>query len=225
MSWAVLALFVLAAPAADPRADNVHYRAAETAFAEGRWEDAIAALERAYDLDPRPEFLFMMAQVLREHDRCDDAIARYREFIATAPPREDVLSAQAGLQLCGAREPEPTSLPPPVVDVPPPQPLAPPPPRRKPGADPLLHALVWPGLAIAVAGVGMLVGAHARIARAERAPTEPEFERIARGSPALSQAGIALTSIGSALVVGGLVRLAVVRRRAQREVAKLGVRR
>jgi tetratricopeptide (TPR) repeat protein len=208
-------LLATAVPASDdPREGNVHYREAQTAFDEGRWEDALAALDRAYRLDPRPEYLFMQAQVLRTHERCPEAIARYREFLATAPPREDVLSAQAGLSLCGVTETEvaaPAAPAPAPVHVDPPTDELP---RRR--ADPIAHALIWPGLAIAGVGTGLLVGAHTRIARAQRADSEPEFERLAGPSPALGKAGIALLSIGGAVLIAGLVRQIVVSRRAKK---------
>jgi tetratricopeptide (TPR) repeat protein len=209
ISWLAL---VLALRTEDPRADNVHYRDAELAFAEGRWEDALVALDRAHEVDPRPEYLFMQAQVLRTHARCPEAIEKYREFLATAPPREDVLSAQAGLQLCGVEEPAPAD---PPVDDPPP---APPPeePTRRVSSTAVTHALVWPGLAVAGVGTGLLVAAHTRIARAREEPTEPEFEETARASPAMSQAGIALVSIGGAVLVAGIVHAIVVATRKKR---------
>jgi tetratricopeptide (TPR) repeat protein len=217
----VLALFIAtAAPSAeaanDPRQDNIHYREAQIAFDEGRWEDALAALERAYGLDPRPEYLFMQAQVLRTHERCPEAIERYREFIATAPPREDVLSAQAGLQLCGVPQADTAAPVARAPDAPSPRPSpAPDEPPRKRGPDPIAHALIWPGLAIAGVGTGLLVGAHTRLARARREDTEPEFERISRATPAMGKAGIALLSIGGAVLIAGLVRQIVVSRRAK----------
>ncbi len=194
----------------DPRADNVHYREAELAFEEGRWEDALVALDRAHEVDPRPEYLFMQAQVLRTHERCPEAIAKYREFLATAPPREDVLSAQAGLQLCGVKEPAPAK--------PSPTPAPAPPVETTPRASStaITHGLVWPGLAVAGVGVGLLVGAHTRIARAQDEPTEPDFEEAARASPAMSQAGIALISIGGAALVAGVVHAIVVATRKKR---------
>lgn len=212
MSISSLAL-ALALIAEDPRADNEHYREAERAFADGRWEDALAALDRAHEIDPRPEYLFMQAQVLRTHERCPEAIAKYREFLATAPPREDVLSAQAGLQLCGVKEPAPAQ-PETPTDVPP----SPPPSEPKPrvSSTAITHALVWPGLAVAGVGTGLLVGAHTRKARAQDEPTEPEFEQTARATPAMSQAGIALVSIGGAVLVAGIVHAIVVAARKKR---------
>lgn len=206
----LLALVIAFAPAEDPRESNPHYRDAQAAFAEDRWEDAVAALGRAYELDARPEYLFMQAQVLRAHDRCDDAVALYRRFIASAPPREDVLAAQAALELCGAPvieerpEPEP---PPPEPITPPPE--SPPPPR----ADPLTHALVWPGLALGAVGIGLVVGGHVRGDRADGASTEPDFDRRSQSAVRMAQAGIVLGSIGAAVLVGGIVRAGIVRGR------------
>jgi tetratricopeptide (TPR) repeat protein len=209
----VLALALSLAVADDPRASNPHYREAQAAFADDRWEDAVAALGRAYEADARPEYLFMQAQVLRTHDRCDDAVPLYRRFIASAPPREDVLAAQAALELCGvaptndAPPPEATATPPEPDPIPPPAPA----PRRR--ADPTTHALVWPGIAVGGVGIALLVTGHVRADRAERAATEPDFVRRSQSARALAQAGIVLGSIGAALVVGGIVRAGVVRGR------------
>ncbi|HET6585088.1 MAG TPA: tetratricopeptide repeat protein [Nannocystaceae bacterium] len=218
-------VLVLLAPTLEPeapRADNVHYRVAEQAFADGRWQDALAALERAYGVDPRPEYLFMQAQVLRTHDRCAEAIAKYREFLAAGPPREDVLSAQAGLALCGETTPSEVAAPRPVEPRPAPAPApAPSVPPRKRSADPVAHALMWPGLAVAGAGAGLLAAAHVRAARAHRADSEPEFERRAGPTPAMSYAGIALLSIGGAALVAGIVRQIVVSRRTKKSPARV----
>lgn len=215
MTSAALILAMLAS-APDPREGNPHYREAQAAFDAGEWERAVVALDRAYQLDARAEYLFMQAQVLRAHDRCDDAIVRYREFIATAPPREDVLSAQAGLALCGATEPA-ARVPAPVVVAPATPPVAPPVRAAARRPDAWTHALLWPGLAIAGAGAGLLAAGHVRADRAHDAASEPEFERLGRSAPALAQAGIALLSIGGAAVLAGIVRHGVVRRRAKRD--------
>jgi tetratricopeptide (TPR) repeat protein len=221
----ILAVFLLAAPArVDPREDNPHYREARAAFDRGDWQGALAALDRAHALDPRPEYLFMQAQVLRNHDRCAEAIERYREFIATAPPREDVLTAETAIDLCekelGLETHEPAPAPTPVVP-----PVQPPPrkPARRPAADPLAHALTWPGLALALAGAALLGDAHRRVDRSDDAGSEPAFDDLVRPAPKMAQAGIALLSIGGALVLSGVVRFAVLRARAgrKRQVARV----
>lgn len=216
-----LAIVLALAPAEDPRTSNPHYREAQAAFAEDRWEDAVAALARAYELDARPEYLFMQAQVLRAHDRCDDAIALYRRFIASAPPREDVLAAQAALELCGAPAVEQPPEPPPPEPVRDPvdSPPAPPPPRR---ADPLTHALVWPGLAVGGVGIGLVAAGHVRADRAGDASSEPEFDRRSTSAVRMAQAGIVLGSIGAAVLVGGIVRAGIVRGR-RRSAARVAL--
>src|SRR5690606_21409531 len=134
----------------------------QAAWAEGRLDDAAAALERAYQEDPRAEYLFMRAELVRRQGRCEEAVELYEEFLAKEPPAEDVAAAERSMQEC-REEIEPEPAPPPAVVAPPtePPPVRPAPaPQRRWYADPLGNGLFWPGLAVAAVGSGLLGAAH-----------------------------------------------------------------
>ncbi len=218
----VRALLVWAALApADPRESNPHYREAQTAWAEGRLDDAAAALERAYAADPRPEYLFMQAELVRRQGRCEEALALYERFLAEQPPAEDVAAAERSMEACRAEVEPPPEPPPPVVEPPAdpqPPPARPPPPRRW-YADPLGNAFFWPGLAVAVVGSGLLGAAHRNREAARAADSEPEYLATLGTAPEMSEAGIALLSIGGAFMLAGVIRYAVVAKRTRRQLA------
>ncbi len=54
-------------------------------FEAGRYEAALSAFKEGYAIDPRPEFLFAMAQTERLSGDCGSALVFYREFLATKP--------------------------------------------------------------------------------------------------------------------------------------------
>jgi tetratricopeptide (TPR) repeat protein len=199
-----------------PRESNPHYKEAEAAWTEGRLEDAAAALQRAYQEDSRPEYLFMRAELVRRQGRCPDAVPLYERFIAAGPPEQDVAAAQAAIAECEPQpEPEPEP-PPPRVEPPPPATPVDRPPLQRPRPDAIGHALLWPGLAVAVIGGGLLGAAHARRRDAVDAPSEPAYlDRLGR-APEMSAAGITLLAVGGALALAGAIRLAVVAGKRQR---------
>jgi tetratricopeptide (TPR) repeat protein len=216
---AALAVWIAFAPA-DPREANQHYREAQAAWEAGRLDDAAAALERAYVQDPRPEYLFMQAELVRRQGRCEEALELYRRFIADDPPTEDVEAAKRSMAQC-EEEMEPAPVPAPVVApvVEPPPPPAPKPARRW-IADPTGNALFWPGLAIAGVGAGLLGAAHRNRAAAAEAGSEPAYLDTLGPAPEMSEAGIALLSIGGALLLACTIRWAVVAGRSRRQLAK-----
>jgi tetratricopeptide (TPR) repeat protein len=86
-------------PSAEAEADYVrglaHYAARD-------FHRAIAQLEAAFALDPRPEFLFAEAQAFRLDGNCPRALELYRRFLATRPPPLQVQATQLGLDRCAA---------------------------------------------------------------------------------------------------------------------------
>ncbi len=220
--WAALA------PASAPLEDNAHYREARAALANGRVAEAEAALQRAYLEDPRPEYLFIQAELMRAQGRCDEAIEVYRRFIAAQPPAEDIAAAQRSIDACEVppeppppspevvateREPEPAPVPAPEVVA---RRDPPPPTRPRPWADPLANAFTWPGLAVAGVGAGLLGAAHRTRASAMRAGSDSAYLDELGPAPKMSRAGIALLSVGGAAALVGLIRYAVVARRSRR---------
>ena len=213
-----LCLALARAPAPDGSADNPHFAEAVAAWKERRWPEAADAFARAYELDPRPQYVFARAQALRFAGQCEQAILHYREFIALAPPQAAIDEARGHIATCGGDDDDATtgattpSPPPPRVEPTPAivdPPVEAPPPRRW-WRDPAGHALGWTGLAIAGVGGGLLGEGLARRQRGARADDEDGYRDARRGGPALLHAGIPLLSIGGALVLASVIRFAVV---------------
>ncbi len=223
MHAALLAVVLAGDPV--PLEDNPHYLRAVAAWDGQRWDEAAAAFGEAYAFDPRPEFVFARARAMRLSGDCEGALPVFEQFLALDPPAEAAADARVNVDACTEEldaaaphdEPEPSAPAPVLPDTGPPD-LLPPPVAR----DPLGHALLWPGVAIAATG-GVLVqvslNAHER---ADDAADEQAYRDELRRAPAMSRTGIALCAVGGALIVSGITRFAVLqarRRRAGREVA------
>jgi len=182
-------------------------------FRSGEFEQAAAAFEEAYARTGDPALLFGRAQALRRAGNCGAAIEVFEAFIAASPPAADVQAARDVIAACRSILGEDTSEP--EVDEPEPEPepaSAPvPPPRPRWPRDPAGAALLGSGLAVAAAG-GVVFGmAFARTA--DRMETELAYEARERSVRTLAATGGALLLGGSALLVGSVVRYAIVARR------------
>jgi tetratricopeptide (TPR) repeat protein len=124
-------LALLGAPAtADVAGGKRAFVEGERLFALGRFDEAIAAYEKAYSLDPRPGFLFNIAQAHRrqfdiDHQREHLARARelYRNYLAAEPAPQRRAAAEQLLAELTTKlaEPPPVEKPPeaPLVEKPP----------------------------------------------------------------------------------------------------------
>jgi tetratricopeptide (TPR) repeat protein len=181
-------------------------------FAAHDYAGAIADLEAGHALDPRREFLFAEGQAKRLAGDCKSAIALYQRFLATSPPTVQANATQIALGRCAqhlAAHPE-------VVVVSAPAPPTPPPPP----APPWWHD-AW-GLRLSITGaVGIAVGtgflAAAYVARSDADDADTYAAYNARYSAAESRrtVGVTALAVGGALLAGGVIRFAVVRREAR----------
>jgi hypothetical protein len=155
--------------AATEKAARTHLGAADRAFQRGEYDGALAEVQAAYAIDPRPEYLIVFAQVYRAKGDPQQAVNACELYLATAPqgPRASEargLAEAARAELEKKRVPppetgppvEPAAVPPPappiVVAAPPPPPPPPPPQRRH------RHVGVWIGVSAAVVTVGVALG-------------------------------------------------------------------
>lgn len=83
----LLLLAALAAPADDQRAREV-YENGSTLYAEGLYEDAIAAFQESYRLAGVHELLLNIANCYERLQRYEDAIAVLNRYRAYAKPEE-----------------------------------------------------------------------------------------------------------------------------------------
>lgn len=208
----VLPHAALAAPSPD---DLV--RSGEQAYQDGRYREAADAFARAYELEPDPAYLYAQAQALRLAGDCRTATTLYSKFLETDPPEQAERTARDNMAACAEQlaaqpdEPEPAPEP-----APKPQPETAPPVDREPEPaprawyrDPWGGVLVGVGLAGLAVGGGLYGQAVTEERAADQAEAEPEYgERIERAST-LSRAGIGVLAVGSAVLVAGVIRWAV----------------
>jgi hypothetical protein len=212
----VVACALTIAPARDPQAV-----AGEAAFAEERWDDASVAFDAAYRNTGDPAFLYARAQAERRAGRCKLAIVLYEQFVATGVGPEGSAAAKQYIEECRAllpADPPPATDPvaEPVVGPMPPPPVAPPRPWHR---DPLAASLVGAGGAAAVAGAVLVALAYRGARRADDASDDERFASGYRSASRLELGGAVALSIGTALVIGGVVRWAVLRSRARERSA------
>jgi tetratricopeptide (TPR) repeat protein len=129
------------------RAAKKHYEKGEKLFALGRFEDALAEYEAAFEAKPLPGFLFNIGQCHRNLGDYEAAIFSYRKYLKLEPDadnREAVEELIADLeQKIEARKERPL-----------PDPDPPPPDDRKTAGKPIYKKWwFWGGVA-AVAGAG-----------------------------------------------------------------------
>lgn len=74
-------------------------------------------------------------------------------------------------------------------------------------------SLVGSGVAAGVVGSGLWIGAAGRLSRPPSTADEDAYAGHARRWQGVGRAGIAVTSVGVALALAGIIRLAVVARR------------
>ena len=227
---------------APPVASEAHQQAlqqlekGQKLYKRGDYEGAERELLIGQQLEPMPVFNYTLGQLERLFGRCNRAIEYYAEFVKVAPPSQKAY-AQMQINRCqellakeghpyqspdlhgdGAARPaetpaDPSVKPAEVAPLPPAFPFAPHTPRPW-SKDALGLALVGGGAAFLAAGAALTALGNPSDARSTY-----QHLQDARDQRWMSPTGIALLSVGGALVVGGSIRLVLVdraERRAQR---------
>ncbi len=96
-----IAALVVALHATEPSADELAAQA-EQAFATHDYDAVTTALEQAHAIDPRPSFVYALAQADRLGGRCAAAIDRYAEYLELAPPDGAAAEARLAIEECRA---------------------------------------------------------------------------------------------------------------------------
>lgn len=219
---------------ADPTDDaKPHMQAAATAYKEGRYDDTLLELNKAYALDPKPELHYSIGQVYIKLGRCDDAILSYESFLASKPSRERADLANQAIETCKAQlaaTPAPVPPPevtpvidPPVAEPPPPVPAPPapvvvdaPPAWYK---DKLGLGLTGGGAVLTIVGLVMYSSARGKIDDAEDAGTYEESQSLYDDAKSQRTTATVVTVIGLAATGAGVWRLLQKRREAETGVA------
>ena len=212
----------------DPEAKRL-FGEAQQAFEAGDYATASARLESAYMIEPKGALLYPWAQAERQLDHCDTAIDLYRKYIDSKPSEKMAKAAQSNIERCEVRmsETKKGSEPPPPIEGTDDE--APPfgeedetGDDRKgdkgdevdPRADKIGvivgATLVGVGVAAVAAG-GTLMGVAAGRANAtDDATSQTRYDELRKEAKSLNTGGIVALSIGGALLVGGIVQLAIV---------------
>ncbi len=191
---------------------------AEAAFARKDWDGASRALADAYLLDPRPDLLYARAQAERLAGRCNVALPLYEKFLeaerADSPAAADARDNRVRCQQVVASAKAGT-----------------PPDGGKTGANGTRPRKAtrgaWyrdpaGGVLVAIGGVSTIIGGSvlgisiSRDKQASDAANEGGFVDRKDAARTQHSVGIAVLSIGGALLVAGVVRWAVVANKGER---------
>lgn len=219
----LLLLALAASAAAETPAEKAraHLAIAQRYFKVQQFDKAIEELQRAYVLDPRPEYLYAIGQAFRMAGDCAKAIRSYEQYLKTNPPEVEAEKARTNIERCKedlAAQPPPAPDPPPplVVTAAPPAPPPPPPPTPW-TRDYVGHALVVGGVAVGVVGAILYTRGRSTIADINAAPTYDDFasRRTGQDGAELRQrVGVTAIAAGSCLVIGGVLHYALADRTA-----------
>jgi tetratricopeptide (TPR) repeat protein len=95
-------------------------KAGSEAYQAGQYDEAIAKLSRAYELAPKPETLFALAQAERLGGHCPAAIEHYKKVLEKLTDLDTAKLVQGNVALCEKTEavnakPTPTPTPTPAA--------------------------------------------------------------------------------------------------------------
>ncbi len=214
---------VLCAPLVAHAGDKAqtHITKAMQAHKAGNFTEALAELQLAYKLEPRPELLFAIGQVNVKLERCDDAVTYYEKYLATKPSAQATADTREAIATCQAK---------PVAAPPPPPPPMPPPTDSPfvPGKETAVRstsapwykdkvgdALVIGGVAASVVGLVLYTGARGDLDDAESAPDLPHYQDLVDSAHSKRTWSIVLVGGGVALIGVGVAHYLLHDRRTE----------
>jgi tetratricopeptide (TPR) repeat protein len=179
------------------------------------YEGARAKLQKSYDLDPKPETLFALAQAQRNLGDCATAAPNYKKVIQQMPDLNVTKIVEQNLLLCEKDEPKPE----PKVEQPPkPEPKAEPQEPAKPQIitktvvhevnhkDPLALALVGVGTLSLGVALGLDLASGANQDAAANAHSIADHDSYADRADLEQKAAVTAAIVGVALVGYGAYR-------------------
>jgi tetratricopeptide (TPR) repeat protein len=202
---------------------RAHYRRGLELYQHGQFDAAISELREGLAIDPQPELLYALGQAERKSGHCDRAVEHFQACLALLKDPAAQAAVRVQIERCAVEQKEepkpgpearPQPLPEELPEIQWPEPAPAPPPKRSSWIrDPLGGVLTTIGLA-GVATGGALIG----VARDEGAHAGDSYQRFADAQNAMSlwTGGVVSLSVGGALILGGIVRYAVVARRSRR---------
>lgn len=211
-------------------------RAAAQADAE-RWGEAAREIGAAYKLNPQPYLLFVWATAEKRNENCARAVELYEQFLGSSPSKQDAAEARKAFDQCKARlatsdagaQPDPPGKVP--VDPsttsggPDPGPMGDDPAPPSGGTegtpwykDPIGDALTIAGVVGVGVGISSLALANSSQSKADDAEFRDDFQKHLDDATTRRRIGGAALGIGSALIVGGVLRY-VLRDDGKRDVS------
>jgi tetratricopeptide (TPR) repeat protein len=201
----IAATLLARSAAADTKARELYKRGIDQYKAQ-KYAEAVATLRESYDLDPKPDALFALAQAERLAGKCPDAIAHYKKLLASTTELPTAKAVQSNLDLCGPEpEKEPPPAPPPAAEPPPP----PPPPktitrtvtREVRRSDKLATLMFASGMLGLGAGGGLYLASTSSRDDAARALTLDDHDRITKRADT-QRLGAAVAGGAGVLMIG-----------------------
>lgn len=230
-----------AAPPSKPkptREAKAHFNKALEFYKAEDWAAAAAEFEAAYQETPSPDYLYAWGQAERKRGECRKALELFRQFVDTGPSETSLKAANTLIASCEEEiEREgPVAVPPPppagdgdgdATDQPEPEPN----PRAEGpeadtgpdeqgpqtpwGRDPAGASLTAIGSVFVLTGGGLLAIGGAQGSAAQDADDYGGFRAEREQSIALTVSGGVVGGVGLGLLIGGIVRYAVVAKRAK----------
>ncbi len=191
-----------------------HHARAVRHFEAQQYDAAIEAFQSAYQIDPRPELVYGIAQAERLRGNCARAIVAYETYLRSGPAERQAAAARANIERCREREaapaapPEPTASPATTAEPPVAQPVAATPAFVEAPwyADSLGGVLTVSGVAVGVGGLlAWRYGRRETDARNDAATYDTFLEH---SGATYQRVGVGMIFVGGALLVTGLVRYA-----------------
>lgn len=203
-----------------PKASEIEAIRAQgkAAFAEKDFDRASRAFADAYVLDPKPDLLYNRAQAERLAGRCNVAVGLYEQFLRVEPADTQVAAdARQHLARCKQAAPNAASGTNGASTD-----STPDTPSKRPHKQATWYRDPAGGVLVALGGVSVVIGgsvlgiALSRDKKAADAANEGGFVDRKDSARTQHRVGIAVLSIGGALLVAGIVRWAVVASKGQR---------
>lgn len=205
---------------------KAHLERGSELFKNGEFDAAIEEYRKGYAKEEDPVFLYAWAQAELRQEHCTPAVKLYKKYLETNPPEASAEAARSGILECAdkltdddtpAPSTGPTTAPSePAVETDDAPVDEPKPPREKRWSrDPLAASLTAVGIAGVGAGVGVLA---AGIVEKNKAPaTYGEFDTQQARARRMQIAGGVVLGVGAAVLVGGIVRFAILGSRAKKQ--------
>jgi tetratricopeptide (TPR) repeat protein len=195
----VIALALVAGPAAADELDDLMKQGAQS-YQDGRYEDAIAKLTKAYAMSPKPDVLFALAQAERLGGHCPAAVAHYRKVLEAMTDLEAAKLIQGNIALCEKTEAVGSK---PVATAPAPTPASPPRVvvRVEHKTDLLAVGSVAVGTLAVGAGMGLYIASGSTRDAAAGAPTLDQNHTL--NSRADLERGLSYVSTGAGVALVG----------------------